>query len=227
MRNIGTIEGGAIWARGRYGSALHFDGSSAVVRVSPSPSLDLGQEMTLSAWIRPTTPQAGWRAIVQHEVDAYFLSASSGRLDSGGAVDALRIMAVVAALGWFAVLIATARAPRTEIRRRTWWMPVLLFALGSLADAAISPTVTLLGPLLVALWLAATATGRIERLCLWATAAVLAGLTLGSLADLGEVRDSFVRLHGGTARALALGALFVVAGILARPSRTGTRTSAG
>ena len=77
----------------------------------------------------------------------------------------------------------------------------MLFALGSLADAAISPTVTLLGPLLVALWLATTATGRIERACLWATAVVLAGLTLGSLADLGEVRDALAaRRHGAFAR---------------------------
>ena len=173
--------------------------------------------MTLSAWIRPSEPQAGWRAVVQREVDAYFLSAGSGRLNSSGAVDAVRIAAVVAAAAWLAFLVATGRAPRTTARRRTWWLPVVLFALGSLADAAISPTVTLLGPLLVAIWLATTATGRVERACLWATAVVLAGLTLGSLADLGEVRDALA--HGGTARSLALGALLVLAGILARSSK--------
>jgi hypothetical protein len=133
---------------------------------------------------------------------------------------------VVAAGGLLAFLIAASGAPRTAVRRRTWWLPFVLFTLGSLADALTSPTVTLLGPLLVAVWFAATATGRIERACLWATAGVLAGVTLGSLADLGDVHDALVRLPGGTARSVSLGALFVVAGILAYSHKPRARTSA-
>ena len=34
--------------------------------------------MTLSAWIRPTAAQGGWRTILQRQTDAYFLSASNG-----------------------------------------------------------------------------------------------------------------------------------------------------
>jgi hypothetical protein len=88
-RNTGAIAG-ATWTRGRYGAGLRFDGAASIMRVSPSPSLDLGRAMTLSAWIRPSAPQAGWRAIVQREADAYFLSAGSARLNDSGLVDVLR-----------------------------------------------------------------------------------------------------------------------------------------
>ena len=43
--------------------------------------------MTLSAWIEPTASQSGWRTILQHETDAYFLNASNSNgplLPSGG-----------------------------------------------------------------------------------------------------------------------------------------------
>ena len=43
--------------------------------------------MTLSAWIRPTASQTGWRTIVQRQADAYFLNASNdsaGLRPSGG-----------------------------------------------------------------------------------------------------------------------------------------------
>ena len=216
-RNAGSIEG-ATWARGRYGAALRFDGSTTVVRVPPSRSLDLSRGMTLSAWIWPSAQQEDWRAIVQRQVDAYFLSAGSGRLNRYGVVDAVRIIPVVAAAMWFVFLIVTVRAPRTAVRRHTWWLPVLLFALGSLADAASFPTVTMVGPLLVALWLAATATDLIERACLWVAAGVFASLTLASLADLGGVGDTLVRFQGSTARSAALGALFVLAGLAAARS---------
>ena len=34
--------------------------------------------MTLSAWIRPSEPQSGWRTILHRQTDAYFLMASGG-----------------------------------------------------------------------------------------------------------------------------------------------------
>jgi hypothetical protein len=95
------------------------------------------------------------------------------------------------------------------------------------ADAASSPTVTLAGPALVALWLAATAEGRIERMSLRIAAGVFVCLTFASVTGLGEVHDTLTRIHGGTARSLALGAVLVVAGSLARQSEAGVRRSAG
>ena len=70
---------GATWTtQGRYGDALSFNGSNSLVRVADSASLDLTTAMTLSAWIRPTVSQSGWRTIMQRQADAYFLNASNG-----------------------------------------------------------------------------------------------------------------------------------------------------
>jgi hypothetical protein len=76
----------------------------------------------------------------------------------------------------------------------------------------------MVGPLLVALWLAATATDRIKRACFWLACGVVASLTLVSLAKLGAVGDALGRVNGSTARSAALGALFVLAGIAAARS---------
>ena len=75
--NLGTVSGASWTTQGRYGNALSFDGSSSVVRVADSASLDLSTAMTLSAWIRPAATQSGWRTIMQRETDAYFLNASN------------------------------------------------------------------------------------------------------------------------------------------------------
>ena len=75
--NNGTITG-ATWSnQGRYGNALTFNGSSNLVRVASSASLNLSGAMTLSAWIKPVATQSGWRTIMQKQVDAFFLNASS------------------------------------------------------------------------------------------------------------------------------------------------------
>jgi hypothetical protein len=85
--NTGTVIG-ATWTTGKYGGALSFDGTSSVVRVPDSASLDLTSAMTLSAWVNPTATQSGWRTGMQKETDAWFLNASNdtGALrPSGGA----------------------------------------------------------------------------------------------------------------------------------------------
>ncbi|MGZ5347505.1 MAG: LamG-like jellyroll fold domain-containing protein, partial [Solirubrobacterales bacterium] len=74
--NAGTLIGASWTTQGRYGNALSFNGASTV-RVADSASLDLTTAMTLSAWIRPTALQSGWRTILQREADAYFLNASN------------------------------------------------------------------------------------------------------------------------------------------------------
>ena len=79
--NTGTLAG-PTWVQGRYGNALNFNGVDNVVVVNSSASLNLTTSMTLSAWVFPTATQSGWRAIMQREVDAYFLHASN----SGGAL---------------------------------------------------------------------------------------------------------------------------------------------
>jgi chitodextrinase len=76
--NVGTITGATWSTQGRYGNALSFNGSGNIVRVASSASLNLTTGMTLSAWVRPTAAQGGWRTVLQRQTDAYFLHASNG-----------------------------------------------------------------------------------------------------------------------------------------------------
>jgi chitodextrinase len=62
--NVGTITGAQWTTQGRFGDALSFDGNSTV-RVANAPSLNFTSAMTLSAWVRPTAYQSGWRTILQ------------------------------------------------------------------------------------------------------------------------------------------------------------------
>jgi glucose/arabinose dehydrogenase/chitodextrinase len=88
--NTGSISG-AVWAQGKYGNALSFDGLNdlVVINGASSTSLNVTSGMTLEAWVYPTAAQSGWRTILQREVDTYFLNGSSdaGALHpAGGAV---------------------------------------------------------------------------------------------------------------------------------------------
>ena len=75
--NAGKIIGATWTTRGRFGGALRFDGTGEVVRVPASASLNLRAAMTLSAWIRPSESQSGWRTILHRQTDAYFLMAGA------------------------------------------------------------------------------------------------------------------------------------------------------
>ena len=209
--NVGAISG-ATWVRGRYGDALSFDGVNAVVRVPPSASLDLTRAMTLSGWVRPSATQTGWRAVVQHQTDAYMLTAGSDRQNRAGWFDDLRIALVVVALAWFCAVVAGARGWGGYQRRR-WWVPVGLFLAGSLVDAAL-PSGSLVGPALVAAWLAATATHRSEALVFLLGAVAFALLTITAVAGSTGLADELTRDDGSVARTIAFGALLVVAGAM-------------
>jgi concanavalin A-like lectin/glucanase superfamily protein len=215
QHNTGRIEG-ATWTRGRYGRALSFDGMASMVRVGPSARLNLTRAMTLSGWVFPRARQAGWRTVVQRQTDAYFLTASSGRENRRGFVDLVRIVLLVVAVAWFTVLIATRRGPRSAARRRSWWLAIVLFALGSFADAVFAPTGTLIGPSLVAVWLAASASNRVESASLFLAAIVGVAVTTASLADVAGVGVALSRNHAAVTRTAALGAIFVLAGVAAQ-----------
>ncbi len=85
--NTGVISGATWTTQGRYGSALSFNGTSNMVVVANSASLNLTTAMTLSAWVMPTANQTGWRTILFREQDVYFLTAgtsSGNRRPTGG-----------------------------------------------------------------------------------------------------------------------------------------------
>ena len=65
--NTGTIAGATWTTQGRYGGALTFNGTSNLVAIPSSPSLNVTTAMTLEGWVYPTAAQSGWRTIMQKE----------------------------------------------------------------------------------------------------------------------------------------------------------------
>lgn len=209
--NAGTIWGATWTTRGRFGRAMRFDGAGEVVRVPASASLNLGAAMTLSAWIRPTESQSGWRTILHRQTDAYFLMAGGGsREDHVGMLDDARVALLIICAVWFSVALASGRRPVVGGRRLWYWPPVVLFLAGSVVDAALAPSHTLIGPTLVAMWFALTASRRDEAASLCLLAAAFTGVTVTSVAVGLEVAHD----EGGIARSAALGLLLVGAGLL-------------
>jgi hypothetical protein len=209
--NVGTIRGATWTTGGRFGRAMRFDGAGEVVRVPASASLNLGAAMTLSAWIRPTESQSGWRTILHRQTDAYFLMAGGGgREDRLGALDDARVALLIIAAVWFYVALAGGH-PRVVGGRRLWsWRPVALFLAGSVVDAALAPSHTLIGPTLVAMWYALTASRRDEAMSMHLLAAAFTGVTVASVASGLELAHD----DGGIARSAALGLLLVTVGLL-------------
>ena len=213
--NVGTVTGAA-WAEGRYGTALSFDGGDDVVRVGPSASLNVGPALTLSAWIRPTTSQDGWRTILHREQDAFFLDAGGDLQGVSGRVDDLLAGLVVVAAAWFGVVMVVARRPWPGRRRGSWVVAAGAFLAGSIVDAALVPSVTLFGPALLAVWLALSARDRADAALGWLLAAVFTALTAVSLADIAGagIRAQVERGDGGLVRTAALGATLLAIGLV-------------
>ena len=64
--NNGTLSNTAWTTAGRYNRALTFNGTSSIVNIADSTSLDLTTAMTLEAWVRPTTVGL-WRTVLLKE----------------------------------------------------------------------------------------------------------------------------------------------------------------
>ena len=75
--HTGTIHAATWTEQGKSGRALVFDGVGSMVTIPPSPTLELEEAMTLSAWVLPKPGMKGWRQVLKKEVDAYYLTASS------------------------------------------------------------------------------------------------------------------------------------------------------
>jgi hypothetical protein len=208
-RITGTTQGARWTSSGRYGGGMKFDGAGEVVRVPASASLDLTNAMTVTAWIKPSERQSGWRTVVARQTDAYILMASGGREDAGTleALDRLRFGLEVLLVAWIGFALARGHAP-WGIARRHWYWGVALFVAGSVVDAAFSPADTLAGPALVAIWAGATAFQRDERAAMYALAAAFAAPTILYVAD--SVAPPLRHDDGGVVRAAALGLLLAV-----------------
>jgi len=79
--NNGTITGATWTTAGKYGDALVFNGTNALVTVNDSTSLHLTTGMTLEAWVNPSTVTSAWSDVIYKGNDNYWLEATS---TSGG-----------------------------------------------------------------------------------------------------------------------------------------------
>jgi hypothetical protein len=67
--NNGTIANASWSTGGKYGSALSFNGTNAIVNVPDSASLDLTSGMTLEAWVNPSALGTSWRTVLMKETE--------------------------------------------------------------------------------------------------------------------------------------------------------------
>jgi hypothetical protein len=84
--NNGTVSGATWSSAGKYGGALSFNGTSSLVTVPGSASLDLTTGMTLEAWVDPAQLETAWRCVLFKERPAdmvYALYASNGTHPNG------------------------------------------------------------------------------------------------------------------------------------------------
>ena len=77
--NDGTLNGSPVWTTGISGSALDFSGGADRVLVPDSPSLDVSDQITIAAWVKPR--KTGTQYVVKKArisvTDGYELSLSS------------------------------------------------------------------------------------------------------------------------------------------------------
>jgi PKD repeat protein len=62
-RNNGVVNGATWSTSGRFGNALSF-GSSSMVTIADSASLDLTSGMTLEAWVNPSSLNSSWKNVI-------------------------------------------------------------------------------------------------------------------------------------------------------------------
>jgi hypothetical protein len=55
QKNHGTIKGGAEWVQGKFETALEFDGVDDRVVILRTPSLEITDQITMEAWVKPAS----------------------------------------------------------------------------------------------------------------------------------------------------------------------------
>ena len=84
--NNGTVANGPGRRPAKYGKAIQFNGTNALVSIPDATSLHLTAGMTLEAWVNPSTVNSNWRDVIYKGNDNYYLEATStngSRPDAG------------------------------------------------------------------------------------------------------------------------------------------------
>jgi hypothetical protein len=74
--NNGTISGATWTTSGKYGKALLFNRTNALVTINNAAMLQLTSAMTLQAWAYPTTVYSAWQDVIYKGNDNYYLEAT-------------------------------------------------------------------------------------------------------------------------------------------------------
>jgi hypothetical protein len=75
--NTGTITNATWAATGKFGKALQFNGTNALVTVPKAASLQLSSGMTPETWVNPSSVTSKWRDVIYKGNDNYYLEATS------------------------------------------------------------------------------------------------------------------------------------------------------
>jgi hypothetical protein len=81
--NNGILASGPLWAVGKVGGALYFDGVDDNVTVADSNSLDVSSSFTLSAWVNPASSFTDFRSILVKNYKYYLYASAAGSCGSG------------------------------------------------------------------------------------------------------------------------------------------------
>ncbi len=79
----GTISGATRSAAGKFGRTLSFDGVNDLVTVPDGDALDFARNMTLEAWVNPTTITGAWRTVAIKERPGGLVYALYAGTDNG------------------------------------------------------------------------------------------------------------------------------------------------
>jgi chitodextrinase len=77
--NTGNVSNTTWTTAGKYGGALSFNGTNALVTVADAASLDLTTGMTLEAWVNPSNVSRAWREVIYKGTNNYYLEATSNQ----------------------------------------------------------------------------------------------------------------------------------------------------
>jgi hypothetical protein len=71
------------WVKGKYGSAIYLDGNNDFVSIADAPDLDLSEEFTLEAWVRPDSAQTDAPVIEKRTSNFYSYKLLAGGETAG------------------------------------------------------------------------------------------------------------------------------------------------
>ena len=77
LGNTGTVSNTTWTTSGKFGNALVFNGTSALVTIPDAASLHLTNGMTIEAWVNPSAVTNAWRDVIYKGNDNYYLEGSS------------------------------------------------------------------------------------------------------------------------------------------------------